>query len=223
MNIYDRQGKKIIYLIVGKSGSGKSTVVKKIIKNSKFRDLPDKFNPFKEVESATTRPPRYKGETGHRFIDNETYEKENDRLLSYTCIAGNHYYTTPEDLDGKLFYVVDPRGVEFFKDSKFGDDYHPIVVWVKCNEFVRICRLIKRDGFIKAIKRWIDDLDTFKNWKRINPNIIADNTIADLCIEVDIFSKNYWSISKLLDIIPKDAQCDVVNTILDTMEKDNKK
>lgn len=202
MDLIDDKGKKVIYLIVGKSACGKSHTVNKLVKDSVFKNLPAEYNPFKEVKSATTRDPRYDGEQGHRFVDIETYQKEKDDMLAYTLFNGNHYYTTPEDLKGALFYIIDPKGVDFFKSSKHIEEYHPIVVWVKCDPIKRIYRLIKRDGLIKGIKRWISDFKEFKNWKRINPDIIAPSDIADSVIEINIFGKNFCSIAKVLNKIP---------------------
>lgn len=202
MDLFDNEGKKVIYLIVGKSACGKSHTVSNLVKDSVFKDLPAEYNPFKEVKSATTRDPRYDGEQGHRFVDIETYQKEKDDMLAYTLFNGNHYYTTPDDLKGALFYIIDPKGVDFFKSSKHIEEYHPIVVWVKCDPIKRIYRLIKRDGLIKGIKRWISDFKEFKNWKRINPDIIAPSDIADSVIEINIFGKNFCSIAKVLNKIP---------------------
>ena len=50
-----------IFLIVGCSGSGKTTITEQ---------LEQKYG-LKSIQSYTTRPPRYDGETGHIFISNE--------------------------------------------------------------------------------------------------------------------------------------------------------
>lgn len=49
---------KYIYLLAGPSGSGKSSVARKITE----------WYGFKEVWSYTERPPRYAGEPGHVFV-----------------------------------------------------------------------------------------------------------------------------------------------------------
>lgn len=212
MDLVDKDGKKVIYLIVGKSGCGKTFIVNKLIKENVFKDLPVKYNPFQEVKSATTRAPRFEGESGHRFVDIETYEKEKEDMLAYTFFGGNHYYTTPEDLTDALFYIIDPKGVEFFKSSKHADKYHPIVVWIKVDPLKRIVRLIKRDGFSKGIKRWFTDFKEFKNWKRIQPDIIAPSPIADSIIEINLFGQNFCNIARILKSIPDEEQeeCEVL-------------
>lgn len=216
MNLYDENGKKIIFLIVGKSASGKSTVVEKLLKYNVFRHLRPEYNPFQEVKSATTRHPRRIGETGHRFVDMETFEKEKDDMLAYTFFNGNHYYTTPKDLDGALFYVIDPKGVDYFKESKHANDYHPIIVWIKCDPFKRIYRLIKRDGLVKGINRWLSDFKEFKDWKRIKPDIKVPHQIADSVIEIEIFGKSMCSVTRVLKDIPDDYK-DEADALVEAM------
>ena len=57
-----------IYLIVGCSGSGKTTIV---------NSLENKYG-LKSIQSYTTRPKRSDDETGHIFISDEEYDKLED-------------------------------------------------------------------------------------------------------------------------------------------------
>ena len=57
------QKTKGIYLIVGKSGSGKTTLVEALKKYG-----------YTSIESYTTRPKRFEGETGHTFITEEEFD-----------------------------------------------------------------------------------------------------------------------------------------------------
>ena len=50
-----------IFLIVGCSGSGKTTITEQ---------LEQKYG-LKAIQSYTTRQPRYDGETGHIFVSDE--------------------------------------------------------------------------------------------------------------------------------------------------------
>ena len=63
------QKTKGIYLIVGKSGSGKTTLVNELRKYG-----------YTSVESYTTRPKRFKNETGHTFITEEEFDR---RMANY--------------------------------------------------------------------------------------------------------------------------------------------
>ena len=65
---------KFIYLIVGKYGSAKTTIVDKLrwLGNS--------------IQSYTTRPRRTEDETGHIFVNQEKFDKLN--LVAYTHFNG---------------------------------------------------------------------------------------------------------------------------------------
>ena len=92
---------KPLYLFVGPSASGKTTV-SEIIEST--------FG-FKSIASYTTRPPRYEGETGHTFVDDATFDTFVDDLVSFTEYNGYRYGTTQDQLDNVNIFVVDIPGV----------------------------------------------------------------------------------------------------------------
>ena len=77
------QKTKGIYLIVGKSGSGKTTLVNKLRKYG-----------YASVESYTTRPKRFKNETGHTFITEEEFDQLKDicAYVKYSMPSGSITY-----------------------------------------------------------------------------------------------------------------------------------
>lgn len=167
-------------ILVGKSGSGKDYLIKKI---------QEKYPSIKEVLSSTTREPRYEGEDTHKFVTEEQYlkDKESGNMIAYTFFQGNHYYATKDDLRDADIYILDPDGVKSFKYNNYfkidsSDDYYDknlvaihnpssdetpntrevIVVYLHCPLLKRLYRLIKRDGFKKGIKRLLYDYNKFK-------------------------------------------------------------
>ena len=54
-----------ILLIVGASGTGKTTVANTL----------SKMFGMKQIQSYTTRPPRYEGEKGHIFVTDEEFNR----------------------------------------------------------------------------------------------------------------------------------------------------
>lgn len=141
----------MLYLIVAKSASGKDYITDKICKD---------FNKEKTI-SRTTRQPRYKGENTHKFITFEQSEKEFNRedVVAKTVFADNRYYTLKEDI--KDFYIVDVNGIKSFKNY----DGDKTVIYLKIPSYKRIYRIIKRDGFIKGIKRLVNDIGEFTEAK----------------------------------------------------------
>ena len=76
-----------IYLIVGRSGSGKTTIAE---------ELERKYG-LKSIQSYTTRPKRSDNETGHIFVSDEEFDKLTD-MVAYT-------------LAGHLSMLIESRGL----------------------------------------------------------------------------------------------------------------
>ena len=97
-----------IYLIVGKSGTGKTTMVNRL------------QNLGPQVQSYTTRPKRSEDETGHIFVTDEEFDKLQN-ICAYTEYNGYRYAATQEQVDDATFYVIDPEGVWYFVDHYKGE------------------------------------------------------------------------------------------------------
>ena len=121
-----------IFLIVGCSGSGKTTITEQ---------LEMKYG-LKSIQSYTTRPPRYDGETGHTFISNEEFDKLVD-ICGYTEFAGNRYCSTAEQVENNDLYVIDPKGVDFFMESYKGSKT-PKVIFISSDMTTRYERMKSR-------------------------------------------------------------------------------
>ena len=67
---------KNLYLIVGASGSGKTTVA---------NALEEKYG-YKQFQSYTTRPMRTENETGHTFV-NDAFFDQLTNFIGYTSIG----------------------------------------------------------------------------------------------------------------------------------------
>ena len=94
-----------IFLIVGCSGSGKTTVVKQ---------LEQKYG-LKSIPSYTTRPKRHDNETGHIFVTDEEFDNLTG-FIGYTEFAGNRYGAVLDQVETNDLYIIDPKGVEFFRN-----------------------------------------------------------------------------------------------------------
>ena len=121
-----------IFLIVGCSGSGKTTITEQ---------LEQKYG-LKSIQSYTTRKPRYEGETGHIFISDEEFDKLTD-MVAYTEFAGNRYCATAEQVENNDLYIIDPKGVDFFMKAYKGSKT-PKVIFISSNLTTRYERMIGR-------------------------------------------------------------------------------
>lgn len=150
---------KNLYLIVGKSGTGKTTIV-------------DYLSPIGvSIESYTTRPPRYMGERGHIFVSKEEFDKLD--VVSYTEYNGYEYGVTPDQIESHTFFVVDPAGVFYLLDHYTGEKSMHII-YLKTSLLGRFARLVKRDGLKKAVTRILIDRKAFKHFE-VCADLVVDN------------------------------------------------
>lgn len=121
-----------IFLIVGCSGSGKTTITEQ---------LEQKYG-LKSIQSYTTRKPRYEGESGHTFVSDEEFDKLTD-IVAYTEFAGNRYCATAEQVENNDLYIIDPKGVDFFMKAYKGSKT-PKIIFISSNLTTRYERMVGR-------------------------------------------------------------------------------
>lgn len=149
---------KPLFLFVGKSASGKTTIANM---------LEEKYL-FNQVQSYTTRAPRYDGETGHIFLTEDEFNNLED-IVSYTLYNGNQYGTTASLLDQNDIFVVDVPGVESLL-QKYKTNRPICIIYFDANVATRIRRMINRnDSDMTIISRLLQDEenDWFKQLDRL--------------------------------------------------------
>lgn len=161
---------KPLFLFVGKSASGKTTIANMLAEK----------HGLIQVESYTTRSPRFDGEKGHIFISEDEFIDLGE-LAAYTYYDGNHYGTTFEQLSKCDIYVIDIPGAESLL-QKLKDDTRPICIfYFDSSVYNRILRMIDRDdGDMKIVSRLLEDerFDWFKKLDSLSwhySNIIGKN------------------------------------------------
>lgn len=182
-----------IYLIVAPSGAGKTTVTELL--ESKYG--------LKSIQSYTTRPPRFNGETGHTFVSDEEFNKLTD-MVAYTEFAGNRYCATSEQVEESDLYVIDPKGVDFFKEHYKGSKQIKIV-YIESDMTTRYERMKQRaensgNTYLEAVdyslKRIVNDVSEFYDY--IHHRVQVDCTVEnnnDTTIE-NVTDKIYKFISE---------------------------
>jgi guanylate kinase len=134
-----------LYLFVGKSGSGKTTAADLLIDKG-----------FNQLESYTTRPPRYDGEIGHVFISNEEFD-DLKSIVAYTEYNGHRYGATQEQVDNVSIYVIDVPGVETLLE-KYQSDRPIVIMYFDTSIRTRIDRMMNRgDHDIQILSRIYND------------------------------------------------------------------
>ena len=161
-----------IFIIAGKSASGKDTVLKRMVKDYDFQP----------IISTTSRPMRSGEVEGvdYFFISEEGFKNkiEHNEFLEYrsynTCVAGNdatwYHGSIKQELDSHKYYVVvlDMEGTKSFIDY-YGKD-NCFVAYIEALDSIREKRASNRGSFDKTEwdRRLADDEIKFNN------NILAD-------------------------------------------------
>lgn len=159
-----------LYLLVGPSGSGKSSVEAKL--SERLGCIP--------LRSYTDRPPRYGGEDSHCFLTAEQFDQLQD-IVAYTKFAGRQYGATRELVDSSDTYVIDPRGVNELLDRyQTGRPIH--IIGITAPYTIRKMRMEKRGDDAESIGKRLEnervdfgDMDML--CEIIVPNIKLEKTV----------------------------------------------
>lgn len=170
---HDRNQSNNFILLVGASGSGKTTITNYLRDHYHMRPL----------VSYTTRKPRYEGEDNHIFVTDEEFDTLTD-YVAYTSYGGNQYCGTAEQVENSDIYTVDPYGVRYFMEHYKGNK-KPIVVYLSVPEEVRIERMIGRGDSEKDAVR------------RANLDAVTFNDIEDM-IDVTLQNKNWYKTANMI-------------------------
>ena len=88
------QGEKYLFVVSGPSGTGKDTIVARLLANH-----PE----IQHTISATTRAPREGEQDGvnYYFVSKEDFERklQNDEIVEHTCYCGNYYGTLRSEIE----------------------------------------------------------------------------------------------------------------------------
>ena len=169
---------KSLFLFVGKSASGKSTIA----------NLLEQKYGYKQVQSYTTRPPRYDGEPGHIFVTKEEFSNLGE-LAAYTLYNGNEYGTTFKQLEECDIYVIDVPGVEtLLQKNKIK---RPIcVIYFDTTVRTRINRMVERGASdMEIVSRLYNDEEY--DWEKKLDSLIWHYTkIDNRDIELNLVNAN---------------------------------
>lgn len=162
---------KNIYCIVGPSGSGKTTIAEA---------LQERYG-WKTIESYTTRPPRYEGETGHVFVSEEEF-KSLGEMCAYTKFDGHEYGVTADIVDKSDLYVIDPPGLEMVREKYHGEKGIQVIgLYVPVDVLARRMRL-RGDSEEKIHGRLVHDVEVFRGLGQISDVYIdASGPLGPIC------------------------------------------
>lgn len=158
---------KICICLIGKSGTGKSTLVNSI-------------TGLNILNSYTTRPKRFENEKGHIFVDDVVYDML-ENIVAETKFGNYRYCATKSQIDKADVYILDKKGVEAIDNNYIGkaNKRDIFVVYIKTKFLERLKRCIKDEGFHKGIKRMLRDIGKFRYMNYIADYVAPNNTQED--------------------------------------------
>ena len=162
---------KNIYCIVGPSGSGKTTIAEAL----------QREYGWVTIESYTTRPPRYEGETGHVFVSEEEFRALGE-MCAYTKFDGYEYGVTPDIVEKSDLYVIDPAGLELFKERYQGEKGIQVIGLTVPVEELRRRMKLRGDSEEKINRRLANDAVAFRGLGQISDVYIdASGPVGPIC------------------------------------------
>lgn len=128
----------MIYLIVGRSGSGKDYIANLLEKKG-----------LRRLVSYTTRPVRSKeDESSHIFITEAEAASYTDKVAR-TVINGHEYFATADQINNSDIYIVDPNGIDELVKNMPDTIFHIIHVVASSNLDRRIHAVSRAEDKIK--------------------------------------------------------------------------
>lgn len=163
---------KIIFLIIAPSGAGKTTI-ESILKR--------KYG-LKSIQSYTTRQPRYEGEPGHIFVSEEEFDRLENKI-AYTEFCNFRYCAIAKQVEECDLYVIDPQGVEYFRQHYKGDKQIR-TIYINTKLSTRYERMLQREKdngtpHIPAVEKALERIsnDTIEFYDYIHKKVIPDFTV----------------------------------------------
>jgi guanylate kinase len=172
--------------VVGRTGSGKDTLVNKLC---------DKLS-LRKVLSYTTRKQRDNNDNTHLFVNEDLYQAHKclGVISAETVINGNRYWTVNDQLLYNDVYIIDPDGLETLKNNEIYKQLNIITVYIRVPESTRKSRVLVSRG---------DDEEVFKNREQSESeqfDRMLRNESFDYCITNENLDKAYTILKRVCEL-----------------------
>lgn len=143
-----------VFLIVGKSGSGKDSLVNQICKEYGYTQL----------KSYATRPRRDNEGDTHTFITKDEVSLYQNQMIAYTQIGDAIYFATKDQLMESDFYCIDYRGIEYMHNLELDlSNIRFVTIYIHVPDEIREQRAIngRKDDSLTFYKRCFNENEQF--------------------------------------------------------------
>ena len=184
-----------VFCIMGKSGSGKDTIFKEIIKDNSLN--------LKKIVGYTTRPKRVEENDGveYNFIDDDMINKfiQKNKVIEirkYDTVNGIWYYGTMDDGQINLqtnSYIVISTLESYSSFKKYFGSNNVIPLYIDVDDGIRLQRILNREmsedspNYKEICRRFIADSEDFSN-KNLKLNgiekIYSNNNLVECIADV---------------------------------------
>lgn len=175
---------KKLYIIIGKMGSGKTTIVEKV---SDILNI--------EIVKSTTSRPKREGEddNSYIFVDENYFYENIDNFIEYktydTIYGKWHYgieYKTLENIKGdRAFIISTPLGCEDIINNlkSINPNIDTKIIYITSRKHIRLFRTLNRgDNMEEVLRRFEADEIDFLNIERLKAIYIDNNGVLDYAI-----------------------------------------
>lgn len=146
---------KKLFCVVGRTGTGKDSLV----------DLVCSSLGMKKVKSYTTRERRPgEGDDSHVFVKPVEIDQFKGKMAAYTKIGEVEYFATVEQVLEGDFYVIDPNGLDDFRERWDFNNFPMsiVVIYITVPKMTQLSRLLGRgDNTEKSNSRMLAENNQF--------------------------------------------------------------
>ena len=164
-----------IYLFVGPSGVGKTTIMDALAAQYGYSIL----------ESYTDRPRRFAGEKGRTFLSPVEFDALRD-VFAYTEFDGHRYGITSAMLDDADLYNVDIPGVRDIQSGYTGKKGIVVFGLTEDTVVLRARMMARGDSAEQAVERVVHDAKAFRDLHDVSTHYIK---ASDLVATIDFIKE----------------------------------
>ena len=176
-----------LYCIIGRTGSGKSTITKQAANKLNARIL----------KSYTTRARRKNeigNDTDHTFINQSDVEKYRTDMVAYTERIGYCSFATQQQLMESDFYIINPEGFYELQANTKDLDIRLCTIYITTPFRTLLSRIENRGDFASWQQNYANEEEEFNEFEKSNNidyRILNGESINE-------------SVEKFINIIEKD-------------------